>query len=138
VARARWAARRRGGSMGSVGRRDRAPLITDAEYSQDDQLHSREIRYAVMMGIRAACLVLAAILVSVHAPLLKLWLPLLLIGMLVLPWFAVVLANDRPAKAQYRLANKLHRNRREEPVSQPMITGIEHKIVDHDEPSRED
>jgi predicted tellurium resistance membrane protein TerC len=119
--------------MGTVGRRDRPPVITDAEYSQDDQLLSREIRYAIMMGIRAACLVVAAILVGVHAPLLKLWLPLLLIGMLVLPWFAVVLANDRPPKAKYRLATKLHRNRRQEPESQPSITGVEHKIVDHDE-----
>jgi predicted tellurium resistance membrane protein TerC len=120
--------------MEIVRRRDRPPVITDADYSQDDQLLSREIRYAIMMGIRAACLVVAAILVSVHAPLLKLWLPLLLIGMLVLPWFAVVLANDRPPKAKYRLATKLHRNRREEPASQPSITAVEHKIVDHDEP----
>ena len=51
-------------------------MITDADYSQDDQLMSREIRYVIMMGIRALCLVAAAILVGVHAPHLALWLPL--------------------------------------------------------------
>ena len=53
-------------------RRNRAALITDAERSQDDQLMARESRYVIMMGIRVVCLVAAAVLVGVHAPLLKL------------------------------------------------------------------
>jgi hypothetical protein len=124
--------------MGGV-RRNRPPVITDAEYSQDKQLMSREVRYLIMMSIRALCLVAAAILVSVHAPYLALWLPLLLIGMLVLPWLAVILANERPAKAGYRLADKLRRGRSTPPVEPPepravTETGhVTHKIIEHDD-----
>jgi Flp pilus assembly protein TadB len=115
-------------------RRNRPPLITDAEASQDDQLMSREIRYVIMMGIRALCLVVAAILVGIHAPYLVVWLPLLLLGMVVLPWLAVILANDRPPKAKYRLATRLHGRQTGsgEPESGRAITGTEGKIIDHD------
>jgi Flp pilus assembly protein TadB len=90
-------------------KRERRPvLITNAEPSQHDQLRSREIRYVLMMSFRAVCLVAAAVLVSVHAPLLWLWIPICLVGMIVVPWFAVLLANDRPPKEKHRLANKLH------------------------------
>ncbi len=119
-------------------RRKSPPVITDAEYSQDKQLMSREIRYVVMMGIRALCLVAAAILVSVHAPYLAIWLPLLLIGMLILPWLAVILANERPAKAKYRLANKLHRGDPAAPVEPPSPRAVteaehEHKVIEHED-----
>ncbi len=114
-------------------RRNRPPVITDAEYSQDTQLQSRELRYVIMMAIRAACLVLAAILVAVHAPLLKLWLPLLIFGMVVLPWLAVILANERPAKRRSPLSNRLHRSHVEEPTSQPAITTAQYKVIDEDD-----
>jgi Flp pilus assembly protein TadB len=73
-------------------------VITDAERSQGDQLHSREVRYLLMMSIRALCLVAAAVLVGTHAPLLWLWIPICLVGMVVVPWLAVLLANDRPPR----------------------------------------
>jgi hypothetical protein len=82
-------------------------VITDAEHSQHDQLRSRQIRYLLMMSCRAVCLVAAAVLVGVHAPLLGIWIPICLFGMLVLPWLAVIIANDRPPKPKYRLANRL-------------------------------
>ncbi|WP_412538739.1 DUF3099 domain-containing protein [Longispora sp. K20-0274] len=72
--------------------------ITDAEPSQDAQLRSRQIRYATMMGLRIVCLIAATVLVGAHAPLLWLWLPLCLVGMVVLPWAAVLIANDRPPR----------------------------------------
>ncbi|GAA0456683.1 hypothetical protein Ade02nite_05630 [Paractinoplanes deccanensis] len=75
-------------------------LITDAARSQDDQYRSRQVRYVTMMSLRAACLVLGAILVSVRPPLLALWLVLCAAGMVFLPWAAVLIANDRPAKTK--------------------------------------
>jgi uncharacterized membrane protein len=86
---------------------NRPILITDASRSQSDQLHSRQVRYVVMMGIRALCLVVGAVLVSVKAPMLWLWLPLCLVGMVLIPWLAVLLANDRPPREEYRLGNRL-------------------------------
>jgi Flp pilus assembly protein TadB len=85
-----------------VKRDRRTPLITDAQPSQDDQLHYREVRYVLMMGVRALCLVVAAVLVSVHAPLLWVWIPLCVAGMVVIPWLAVIMANDRRPQARFR------------------------------------
>lgn len=89
-------------------------LITDASRSQNEQLHGRQVRYVVMMSIRAACVVVGAILVSSKAPLLWLWLPLCGIGMILIPWLAVLLANDRPPKEQHRLGARLRRQHRDE------------------------
>lgn len=84
-------------------------LITDAPRSQDDQLTSRQRRYVVMMSIRAVCLVVGAVLVSVRAPLLWLWLPLCAVGMVLVPWLAVLVANDRPPKEEHRLFRRAPR-----------------------------
>ena len=65
----------------------RPVLITDAEKSQDQQLHSREIRYAVMMGIRVVC-----ILVAFFIPGWPKW--LVIAGAVILPGVAVLLANQ--------------------------------------------
>lgn len=88
---------------------ERPVLITNAARSQNDQLRSRQTRYIVMMSIRAGCLVLGAVLISVEAPLLPVWLSLCAVGMVIIPWLAVLLANDRPPKDKHRLANRLHR-----------------------------
>ncbi|RKN59092.1 DUF3099 domain-containing protein [Micromonospora costi] len=106
-------------------------LITDAARSQNDQLTSRQKRYVLMMSIRVACLVVGAILASVHAPLLWLWLPLCAVGMVLIPWLAVLLANDRPPKEEHRLANKFHHRHRDE--TPPMSLTAEerpHKVID--------
>lgn len=104
-------------------RRSKQPvLITDAERSQDDQLHSRQMRYFLMMGGRVVCLVLAAVLVAAKAPLLWLWVPLLLVGMVLLPWLAVLIANDRPVKEEHRLTTKLHRDQPAAPADPTALT----------------
>jgi len=106
-------------------------LITDASRSQNDQLTSRQRRYVLMMGIRVACIVAGAILVGVKAPLLWLWLPLCALGMVVIPWLAVLLANDRPPKEEHRLANRFRPRRTDD--SPPMSLTTEehpHKIID--------
>jgi hypothetical protein len=85
---------------------NRPILITDAEESLDKQRHSREIRYVTMMGLRAVCLILAAVLAVAQVPLLPLWLTLCAAGMILLPWMAVLIANDRPVKPEHRWRHK--------------------------------
>ncbi|KXK61455.1 hypothetical protein AWW66_13555 [Micromonospora rosaria] len=106
-------------------------LITDASRSQPDQLTTRQKRYVVMMLIRVACVIAGAILVGVKAPLLWLWLPLCVIGMVLVPWLAVLLANDRPPKEQHRLANRFQARRREPTPPMTLTTEANpHKIID--------
>ncbi|AVT34487.1 MULTISPECIES: DUF3099 domain-containing protein [unclassified Plantactinospora] len=106
-------------------------LITDASRSQDDQLRTRQRRYIVMMSIRAICVVVGAILVGAKAPLLWLWLPLCAVGMVLIPWLAVLLANDRPPKEQHRLGAKLRRSHLDE--TPPRALPAEerpHRVID--------
>ena len=79
---------------------ERPVLITDAARSQSEQLRSREIRYVTMMGLRVTCLIIGAILISLKPPLLPVWLVLCAAGMVLLPWMAVLIANDRPARSK--------------------------------------
>ena len=53
-----------------------------------------------MMGMRAACLIIGAVLISVKPPLLPVWLIMCAAGMVFLPWAAVLIANDRPPKTK--------------------------------------
>jgi threonine/homoserine/homoserine lactone efflux protein len=77
-------------------RRDaRKPVvITDAVRSVATERRSREVRYVIMMGIRAVCLVVLTVLASAHVGAAWLWAPLCLAGMVVLPWLAVQTANE--------------------------------------------
>ena len=97
------------GEEGGVGVvRDQKPapvVITDAPENPDRERRRREIRYVLMMITRALCLIAAAVLVSTKPPLLGLWLALCVTGMVVLPWLAVILANDRPAKTRAERRN---------------------------------
>lgn len=107
--------------------------ITDAQPSRAAELHRREVRYVLMMTFRAVCLVVATILVYNHVPLLGLWIPFLLFAMLVVPWLAVILANDRPPKSQYRLAGKLHHGHRDSAADQRALTADDPgKTIDSD------
>lgn len=83
-------------------------LITDAALSQDEELKRRERRYILMMAIRALCVIAATVLVMVRAPLLWLWLVLCGLGMVLLPWLAVILANDRAPKDEHRMRRYRH------------------------------
>ncbi len=79
---------------------ERPVLITNAARSQEDQLRSRQIRYVSMMGLRTLCLIAGGVLISIQPPLLPLWLILCGLGMVFLPWAAVLIANDRPPKSR--------------------------------------
>ncbi|WP_312179822.1 DUF3099 domain-containing protein [Arthrobacter sp.] len=73
--------------MKKVSRRGgRIPRITDARTAHTDEMHARMVKYTVSMSIRLVCLFL---LFFVHG-----WLMWVVIaGAVVLPWFAVVIAN---------------------------------------------
>ncbi|SNT32859.1 Protein of unknown function [Asanoa hainanensis] len=110
---------------------DRPVLITDAARSQDDQLRSRTRRYVLMMMVRAVCVVVFAVLITTRPPLLWLWLVLCGAGAVVIPWLAVILANDRPPKEKYR---HFHKEKGTQPSlpTQPMPDGSAppHKTID--------
>ena len=79
-------------------RRPDPVLITEAQPSLDDQYQARRRKYAVMMAIRAVCLILAAVFYRVP------WaLPILAAAAVALPWMAVLIANDRPPRKASRL-----------------------------------
>jgi Flp pilus assembly protein TadB len=73
---------------------DQPVLITSAPESNDDEFDRRRKRYAVMMGLRALCVIGAAVSYS-HSTVLAL---LFVVGGIVLPWCAVIIANDGPAR----------------------------------------
>ena len=68
-------------------------LITEAEPSLADQHAARKKRYVITMAIRGVSLVMAAVFYQ------TVWLMLIFAVLgTVLPWIAVVMANDRPPK----------------------------------------
>lgn len=76
------------------GRRSReSQVITGAERSYDEQLRSRRRRYLLMMSMRIPLLIAGAACYTIP------WLAITLIVISVpLPWMAVLVANDRPAR----------------------------------------
>jgi len=110
---------------------DRRPtVITDAPESPADELRRRQRRYIVMMAVRALCLVLAAVLTMVGAPLLPLWVGLCLVGAVVLPWLAVILANDRAPKPEHRLGARRAPAPAAEPVQRSLPAAREPTVID--------
>jgi len=71
------------------------PLPADAEReTRAEYRHHREVEYGVMMLIRVACLIAAVAIVALEVPYAPVWVALLMIGMVVLPMAAVIIAND--------------------------------------------
>ncbi|WP_103343120.1 DUF3099 domain-containing protein [Amycolatopsis sp. CA-126428] len=74
-------------------------LITTAAPSADEQLARRRRKYVVMMACRIPCLVLAGLTAHVG------WLALAFLAISVpLPWAAVLIANDVPARRTERIS----------------------------------
>ena len=68
-------------------------MITEAEPSYDEQFRARRKRYMIMMGMRVPFLILATLLYQTP------WLAIMVIAISIpLPWMAVLIANDRPAR----------------------------------------
>lgn len=73
--------------------RDEPVLITEARISPAEEHAARKKRYALTMLVRGVALVLAAVFYQ------TVWLMLILAFLgTVLPWVAVIMANDRPPK----------------------------------------
>ncbi|HZC70196.1 MAG TPA: DUF3099 domain-containing protein [Jatrophihabitans sp.] len=73
---------------------DQPVVITTAAEGNDDEFDRRRLKYAIMMALRAVCVVAAAVTYRVSIPLALAF----VFGGMVLPWCAVIIANDRPAK----------------------------------------
>jgi Flp pilus assembly protein TadB len=74
-------------------RRPEPVLITEADLSLEEQHAARKRRYVLTMAVRGVSIVLAAAFYQ------TLWLALLFAVLgTVLPWIAVMMANDRPPK----------------------------------------
>ena len=75
-------------------------LITEAAVSYDEEFAARKKRYSLIMACRIPCLLLAGVAGMVFEwP----WVAVALIVLSVpLPWVAVLIANDRPAKKAQR------------------------------------
>ena len=110
---------------------ERPVLITDAARSQGDQLRSREIRYVTMMGLRITCLIIGAILISLRPPLLPIWLVLCAAGMVLLPWMAVLVANDRPARSKAERMTP-HARRPPTQLTSESVENVERRTIDPD------
>jgi fatty acid desaturase len=89
-------------------RRPEPVLITEAQPSLAEQHAARKRRYALTMAIRAVCLILAAVFYQI------VWLMLILAVLgTVLPWIAVVMANDGPPRKRVDAHRYTHRPDRE-------------------------
>jgi len=77
---------------------DRPILITEAPVNADDEYDRRRKRYLVMMTLRAGCIIGAASTFTLSG-----WLAAgFVAAAVVLPWSAVLIANDRPPKQELR------------------------------------
>jgi Protein of unknown function (DUF3099) len=104
----------------------RPVLITDAAASYADQYAARKRRYTVLMGARLLLFVLAAVTYPVSS-----WLAVGMLALSVpLPWMAVLIANDAPA----RRTEDAHRLAAPAPVRKLESRG--HPVVDHSDEDR--
>jgi hypothetical protein len=75
-------------------RTDTPVVITTAPENVDVEFEHRRRRYAVMMALRALCVIAAALTYRFSVILALVF----VVGGAVLPWCAVILANDRPPR----------------------------------------
>jgi Flp pilus assembly protein TadB len=108
--------------MGDMRRHgDQPTLITTLPTSSDDELDKRKKKYAIMMGTRALCVILAA---SFYHVSIALALTFAIAGV-ILPWCAVLIANDRPVKRKRADLGHVVR-----PVERALPPGGEDRTVD--------
>src|SRR5262245_46494887 len=100
-------------------------VITDAGEDPETELRRREIRYVAMMLTRALCLIGAAVLVAQRPWLWQLWALVCVVGAVLLPWLAVLIANDRPPRKHTDAPPAGN-------PAQPALERREYKVIDHD------
>jgi hypothetical protein len=94
-------------------------VITEAQESPQMQLRRRQRKYAVMMSLRVVCLAIATLLVGLEVPHALAWAALAIVGMVALPWMAVLIANDRPPRKASTFTSRLRRRESGEPQELP-------------------
>ena len=87
----------------TTGHGSRPVLITDAGMSRQEERALRRRRYDLLMAGRVVCIIGAFVVGSVFS---NIWLAgLFIVGAAILPWAAVLIANDRlPIAATTRRA----------------------------------
>jgi hypothetical protein len=81
-----------------MNQHDDAVLITSVPESRDDEFKRRRRRYTAMMLLRALCVI--GLVVTYR---ISMWFAVgFVIAGAALPWCAVLIANDRPAKKRQR------------------------------------
>ncbi len=111
-----------------AARGDQTPLITEAELSYDEQFRIRRRRYVVMMAMRVPCLILATVFYH------TIWLAMIFVIISIpLPWMAVLIANDRPARKQRKATPGTINHERALPVGGYQL--IEGSVEDADTPT---
>lgn len=96
-------------------RRTRAYLVTGAAISREQEFRARQRRYVLTMAMRVVLLVAAA-LVARYSVVLA-----VLIGVTsaVLPWIAVLMANDGPPKSSKYYRKVIPEGERERALESP-------------------
>lgn len=99
-------------------------LITAAEPSYAEQYATRRRKYAILMGARIPCLLLAGVFYQTW------WLALTFVVLSVpLPWMAVLIANDRgPRKAEH--VNRFGRGVEGNGRPQRELESGDHPVID--------
>jgi hypothetical protein len=106
-----------GGGVVKDDRDDTPVLITEAAPSYEDEYAARKRKYLTMMLLRLPCLILAGIFHDTW------WLALGLVLLSIpLPWIAVLIANDRPA----RKSEQVNRYERSKTTIEP----TKHQVID--------
>lgn len=104
-------------------RRVASTVITSAEESYEEQFRARKRRYIIMMSTRFP--LIGAGFACYQIP----WLAVTLMGLSVpLPWMAVLIANDRPARKQQ--AKRVGVINHEKALPAAGSRTIEHDVVD--------
>jgi hypothetical protein len=94
-------------------------LITEAAPSNDDQQAARKRRYIIMMLMRIPFLILAGVFHETW------WLAVILVLISIpLPWVAVLIANDRPARKR----EDMHRYQGRTNIGE--LERVEHPVID--------
>ncbi|WP_353648021.1 DUF3099 domain-containing protein [Nakamurella sp. A5-74] len=100
---------------------DRPAVITQAEMSYDEQFRLRRRRYLIMMGLRIPFLIAAVLVYRIP------WLALIFIAASIpLPWIAVLIANDRPARKTRMVPRGTINHERALPSRTPLV--IDHVV----------
>jgi Flp pilus assembly protein TadB len=100
---------------------DQPALITSAPQHSGDEFERRRKKYAIMMGLRALCVIAAA---STYRVSMVLALAFVVAGA-VLPWCAVLIANDRPPKRQQARLGHVAT-----PPERALPAGTDERVVD--------